>query len=106
MADSIKETEKITRLDIEDSITIYDVISLRERILAALEGSEGIELDLSNVKECDTAGIQLLYSLKMSIQRLNRKLIVRGLSDCVKTSLKRTSMHIDMITVDQRGAEK
>jgi anti-sigma B factor antagonist len=48
-------------------LTIYRVAELRQELLAAL--ARGVHCyDLSAVTECDSAGLQLLLSLRRSVQ--------------------------------------
>lgn len=47
-------------LRIGGDMTIYQAAGLKEELLQALAGAGGLELDLSDVSEIDTAGVQLL----------------------------------------------
>jgi len=48
-------------LRIDGEMTIYSAAALAERIAAAISGADGeVRLDLSQVTEIDTAGLQLL----------------------------------------------
>ncbi|KJV07803.1 STAS domain-containing protein [Methylocucumis oryzae] len=53
-----------------DDLTIYQVTEIKAILLKALREYErrntAIELDFSNVKECDGAGVQLLLALSNS----------------------------------------
>ena len=51
-------------LRLEGAMTIYEAAALKDRLLGALQAAGGIELDLSQVAEIDTAGVQLLVLLK------------------------------------------
>lgn len=52
-----KSTNKLT---IEGELTIYTAAETKEKIAALLQGEQPIEIDLSQVGEIDTAGLQLL----------------------------------------------
>ncbi len=56
------------RLRMEGELTIYEAVALKTELMAALEESPVLELDLSDVSELDTAGLQLLLLLKNEAQ--------------------------------------
>lgn len=84
-------------LTIEDSLTIYDVKALKEKATEILGDSDVIKVNLDNVSECDTAGIQLLYSLKKSAGESGKKLIICNPPQSVEDALKRAGMSIGII---------
>ena len=49
-----------TRLAILEELTIYHAMDQKQQLLDALANSQALELDLSQVAEIDTAGLQLL----------------------------------------------
>ncbi len=59
---------------IEGEMTIYRAIELKQHLLAELEKSAALELDLADVTEFDTAGVQLLILACRTAQRMRRKL--------------------------------
>lgn len=85
------------KLLIEDSLTIYDVGVLREKALEALNSSDLIELNLDTVNECDTAGVQMLYSLRKSADESGKKLHILNLSQSVEEAFRRAEMPLDMV---------
>lgn len=44
----------------EGNLTIDSVATAKPKIMAAMTGAIAIQLDLSAVRECDTAGVQLV----------------------------------------------
>jgi len=52
--------ESKSRLEIEGELTIYVAAELKEKIGALLGGDTAIEIDLAQVGEIDSAGLQLL----------------------------------------------
>lgn len=54
-----------TELGLSGGLTIFEAAELRAQLVAALDSTAGgLTLDLSEVEEIDTAGIQLLLALK------------------------------------------
>lgn len=51
-------------LRIEGELTIYTAAETKERIVGALAAGSALEIDLSQVGEIDTAGLQLLILAK------------------------------------------
>jgi len=67
---------RFQRLVFEGPLTIYDAGTLKVQLQAMLEKTEGdgLELDLAQVTEIDTAGLQLLLLAQRESQRLQRPL--------------------------------
>lgn len=53
-------------LTLDGEMTIYRALELKELLLEAIQDGAGLELDLSNVTELDTAGVQLLMAARKS----------------------------------------
>jgi anti-sigma B factor antagonist len=61
MAISITSVEgAYIRLTVDGPMTIYEASGNKTELLEALADGRGLEIDLSNVDEIDTAGLQLL----------------------------------------------
>lgn len=59
-----KKKTAATKLALEGELTIYVAAELKEKIAAALQAQQPLEIDLSQIGEIDTAGIQLLLLAK------------------------------------------
>lgn len=75
------------RLNWNEDLTIYHALEHKERLLAALETGNGLELDLSQVNEIDTAGLQLLILAKQEAARQNKSLAIIAHSPSVRETL-------------------
>ena len=62
LTQNINDTRIVLKMECE--LTIYQAENLKKTLMAALNQSEIIEIDLSAVCEIDTAGIQLLLLVK------------------------------------------
>jgi len=73
------------RLVVDGPLTIYDACALKIRLQTALEQTDGdgLELDLSQVSEIDTAGLQLLLLAQRESQRRRRPLRIIAASEAV-----------------------
>ncbi len=58
--------DKPALIRVKGALTIYEVAELRDLLLEGLDQTQGLRLNLADVTECDTAGIQLLYSARMT----------------------------------------
>lgn len=69
-------------------MTIYHAIEQKERLLEALSANDELELDLMQVQEIDTAGLQLLILLKKEAVRLGKKVSIVAHSDAVRSVIE------------------
>jgi anti-anti-sigma factor len=59
---------KAATLAIEGELSIYRAAELKETLLQALDGAASLEIDLHDISEIDSAGIQLLMLTKSTGQ--------------------------------------
>ncbi|MBW8365235.1 MAG: STAS domain-containing protein [Rhizobium sp.] len=64
-------------------MTIYSAAELKPTILAALEQSDEVDIDLSEVSEVDTSGVQLLMLMKREALAAGKGLTLSGHSPAV-----------------------
>ena len=76
-----------TQLVINGDATIYAASALFEQVQAALQANGPIELDLAEVTEIDSAGVQMLLLLKREAELAGRPLRLLGLSPAVREVL-------------------
>ncbi len=60
-------------LGIDGEMTIYSAAELKGALLDGLNRCEKLEINLSQVSEMDSAGLQLLYLVKREAAHLNRQ---------------------------------
>ena len=75
------------RLVLQGPLTIYDASALKNRLLEVLQDGQEIELDLAQVAEIDTSGVQLLLLLEREVQRLGGRLRMTAVSGAVREVL-------------------
>ena len=75
------------RMGIAQDMTIYHAEGLRTELLAGLAGSTAVELDLSQVAEIDTSGIQLLMLAKRESLKQGKTLSIVAHSPAVQEML-------------------
>lgn len=64
------------RLSVTEDMTIYHALEQKNLLLDALSSCELLELDLLQVNEMDTAGVQLLIMLKKEAQRTRKQVAI------------------------------
>jgi anti-anti-sigma factor len=71
MAITAKINEGVTHLAIEDEMTIYTALEQKNDLSQYLELDSDLQINLSNVTEIDSAGLQILLFIKQEAARLN-----------------------------------
>lgn len=74
-------------LALAEDLTIYNAIALKERLAAAIKKHKAIELDLSQVGQIDTAGVQLLIFAKREATRLKKEIRIIAHSKAVQETI-------------------
>ena len=75
------------RLEFTDELTIYGAAEAHRRVLAALAAGGPLELDLGEVGELDSAGVQLLLALERECAAQARELRVTAISPAAREVL-------------------
>jgi len=82
------QDDSTTQLVIQDEMTIYTVLELRDTLLPYLEENKELQLDLSDVSEIDSAGMQLLLMLKQQAVKINNQFTLVHHSHAVVETLE------------------
>ena len=69
---------------VTEDLTIYHALEQKQELLDALSRGDDLELDLSQVGEIDTAGLQLLILLKKEALRAGKRVIIVAHSQPVR----------------------
>lgn len=81
---SSKKKSAVEKLVVEGELTIYTAAEMKEKIGALLTG-EAIEIDLAQVSEIDTAGLQLLLLAQSECKRQEKSIVFSNPSEAVIT---------------------
>lgn len=87
MSDSINSPSVAGHLAVSGEFTIYTAGEWRERLLTAVTGQAEVSLDLSEVSEIDTAGLQLLIATQREVHAAGGTLHLAGPSAAVREVL-------------------
>ena len=76
-----------THLSLSGELTIYSVHELRNLLLTALDENRDIDIDMSEVSEVDTAGLQLVLIAQRDAEAQGRRLRISGCHPEVREAL-------------------
>ncbi|MFA5984698.1 MAG: STAS domain-containing protein [Methylococcaceae bacterium] len=79
-------------LAIEGELTIYNAGEQKTRFLAFLNSGESLQINLAEVTEIDTAGLQLLILIKRTATKAKKELSFVMHSDAVLDILELTRL--------------
>lgn len=71
----MRKKKAVTRIDILGDLNIFNAAEQKQRLLAALEAGNEVEVNLSEVSEIDSAGIQVMVAAKR--EAANRNTLLR-----------------------------
>ncbi len=97
MGIEIKSEDGYCQARIDGDMTIYNAAEYRETLLEQCHSREGLELDLEEVTEIDTAGLQLLVALKQHLSDTEAGLQVTKSSASVQKALVLANLVGDFI---------
>lgn len=90
-----KKGKRILRFG--DNFTVCEIAEIRIEILKALSGKKDVDLDLSAVNECDTAGIQVLLSLMKTLDNHKKTVAIKKASKVVMNTAVRIGVEPERI---------
>lgn len=76
--------DSILHLNLSGELTIYQVEEITKQLCASFANAEELVIDLMQTEKIDTAGFQLLISLKKSCETTQKRFELVGISDSVQ----------------------
>ncbi len=92
-----KEKDGCALLSIEGPMTVNDAAALRNEMIESFNDYEGLILDLHEVSECDTAGIQLLCAARLTAESTGKSFKITRPSMSSMSTLERAGFDPDAI---------
>ena len=86
----------LSKLMIEGEMTIFNATELKENLIDNLAACSELEIDLSQVSEMDTTGLQLLLLIYKEASLLNKSLRLTAYSPSVAAVF-------DLYSIDKEG---
>ncbi|WP_404416163.1 lipid asymmetry maintenance protein MlaB [Marinospirillum sp.] len=84
------------------ALTIYEVASLEAAFTAQIQEQESLKLDLSQLEELDSAGVQWLLALQARKARQGCTLYLSNISDLALEALKRLGLSA-VLNIETQG---
>lgn len=81
---------------LEGELNIFHGARLRDELLALLAEREALELDLGEVVDCDSSGIQLLLMLKREARRQDKRLTLVNHAPCVADVIELLNLGMEL----------
>lgn len=78
MAYKIDVDEKDLEIEISENFNIYDVLSFKNDVVNYLENKTFVKLELINIENIDTAGVQVLISLIKTCRTKKIEYVIKG----------------------------
>ena len=75
-------------LKIDGPLTIYEVGDARKNMLEHLNTGKEFHMDLGQIPDCDTAGVQLLISAKKTVEKSGKSFRVLQASSAVINAVR------------------
>jgi len=77
------KTKGLCKLVIDEELTIYVIDTLKQGLSEEIDLYDKFELNLANVEEVDSSGIQLLLALRQELMSKKKELKLTALSSVV-----------------------
>ena len=84
--------KQVARVEIKGELNIFTAASLRQLLLDAFAAGTEVEVDLSQVSEMDSAGMQLLVAAKRESALIGKPLRYTGHSPAVIDLIERCDL--------------
>lgn len=102
---SVKKADTVAQVAIAGEMTIYSAAELKEALLAAVRCGDAVEIDLAEVSELDTAGLQQLLLARREAIREGKSFSLREASRAVGALLDMYRMRGDTLEPADFGNE-
>lgn len=76
-------------------MSIYDAAVLRDELAACFKKYKGLALDLGEVSECDTTGVQLVCSARVSAAASDKSFGISRASSSVEDVFLRAGLNME-----------
>ncbi|VAW67756.1 hypothetical protein MNBD_GAMMA10-896 [hydrothermal vent metagenome] len=86
------KSKGLCKLSINEELTIFVIDELKQRLSEKIDEYDRFELNLSDVEEIDSAGIQLLLAFKNELNHQKKQLNVVSTSAAVKQLIESYSI--------------
>lgn len=83
------------RLELQGDLTKYVVLGAQHRLMG-ISLDKDVQINLSDVTDCDTAGLQLLIAFRNTLKKAGRNLTLDKYSPCVQKAADRVFLDLNI----------
>jgi len=94
------ETRIERTLKLEGNLSIYDAVGLREKLASLLKEADILKIDMAEISDCDTSGLQILCSTKKTADKEGKRILLEGISKVIEDAMIKTGIIHEMIAHD------
>jgi anti-anti-sigma factor len=87
-------------LKISDTISIYEVSKIHEKLIESLTEKTTLHIDLGGVNSCDLTCIQLLLTLKKTCKKRGKYLVISNISKSILETARLAGVQENMLLDD------
>ena len=84
-------------MEITDALDIYSSAGIRETLLRELADAPEVALDLSQVKACDAAGLQVVLAAMRTAREAGKSFRVTHVSDIVTSTAQGLGLELNAL---------
>ncbi len=96
MSIAIETDEKKTSLCIDGELTIYSAQEYRKSIIAGFSAHKTLDVDMTDVDEIDTSGLQLLLAMNKELVTNGSEMTLVSVSDVTKDAIQVSRLSTDL----------
>ena len=89
-----EEKDGGTILKIKGALSVYEAASIRDELAACFKSYDRVILDLSEITDCDTAGVQLMLSALRTAKDTSKAFEVSETPDSVRKGIVNMGLRI------------
>jgi anti-sigma B factor antagonist len=100
MNENASEIKRKRSIKLEGNLSIYDAGAVKENLRNSLLDIEVLEINLTEIRECDTTGLQILCSAKKTADKEGKRILLDAISKPVEDTMIKTGIIHEMISHD------
>lgn len=82
-------------IKLEGALSAYEVANIKPKLIDGLEKNSGITIDLQDITECDTLGIQLICSAAKTAKLQNKDFSISTKSELCWTAAQNIGLDLE-----------
>ena len=88
---------------VSGALCIWEVAAAWTEMAPLLSSAAPLEIDLSDVDQCDGSGVQILCQIQRIINKKQKAITVTGLSNSVQSAILQAGLNQDVFKMHSKG---